>query len=169
MYQQIWRQNYSPLLKMKWKNLSNSKVSKFSVEASLRSSAKLEIMSQKLMELYEHQLFHGIKTKDEAKALWKAKINESGNPEASIWFGLETQDGILSCIYGSSYFNYDEQLRGHCSITGVILQWLSIPSVARNMVERKMPGTLYFLQFCLVFLSCFLEKNRRFSLKNLQF
>ena len=47
------------------------------------------------MELYEHQLFHGIKTKDEAKALWKAKINESGNPEASIWFGLETQDGIL--------------------------------------------------------------------------
>ena len=57
-------------------------------------------MSRKLKELYENPFFHGIKTKDEAEALWK----ESQNPEADLWFAMESKDQILTYIYqGSSH------------------------------------------------------------------
>ena len=83
------------------KNLSNHKVSKIFFAASLRSSEKLEMSPKSLCSLYEHPLFHGIKTKDEAEALWKAKIEESGNPEAHIWFLMERDNQFESVIYGS--------------------------------------------------------------------
>ena len=57
-------------------------------------------MSRKLKELYENPFFHGIKTKDEAEALWK----ESQNPEGYLWFAMESKDQILTYIYqGSSH------------------------------------------------------------------
>ena len=45
---------------------------------------------------------HGIKTKDEAEALWK----EAG--KEYIWFLMETVDHFESVIYGSSHRDSDE-------------------------------------------------------------
>ena len=56
-------------------------------------------MSLKL--LYDrNQFFHGIKTMDEARNIWRAEI-QSGKPEACIWFLLETQDELKFVICGS--------------------------------------------------------------------
>ena len=89
----------SSLLKIKWKNSSNPKVLKFLSQHNLKTQQKLD-MSRKLKELYENPFFHGIKTKDEAEALWK----ESQNPEADLWFAMESKDQILTYIYqGSSH------------------------------------------------------------------
>ena len=66
-------------------------------------------MSRKLKELYEHPFFHGIKTKDEAEALWK----ESQDPEAVnynccyVWFAMESKDRILTYIYQGPRHNPD--------------------------------------------------------------
>ena len=54
-----------------------------------------------LKSLYEHPFFHGILTISEAEALWKASVEESGNPEAYIWFLTEIDDHFESVIYGS--------------------------------------------------------------------
>ena len=57
-------------------------------------------MSLKL--LYDNPFFHGIKTKDEARNIWRAEI-QSGKPEACIWFLLETQDELKTVICGSRH------------------------------------------------------------------
>ena len=49
-----------------------------------------------------NKFFHGIKTMDEARNIWRTEI-QSGKPEACIWFLLETQDELQSCLYGNRY------------------------------------------------------------------
>ena len=102
---------------------------------------------RKLKDLYEYPYFHGIKTKDEAEALWKAKIEESGNPEAYIWFAMESQDRVFTtCLYGSRNDPWSDK-----PLTGQFLEiqygnsW-KIHSVGSSwtsdlfpMVERKNP------------------------------
>ena len=51
-------------------------------------------MSKKLKELYEHPLFHGIKTETEAYNLCKSSMEQSGKPHAVIFFLFETQDRL---------------------------------------------------------------------------
>ena len=78
------------------------------IQHNLKTQQKLD-MSRKLKELYEHPFFHGIKTKDEAEALWK----ESQDPEAVnynccyVWFAMESKDRILTYIYQGFRHNPD--------------------------------------------------------------
>jgi hypothetical protein len=129
-------------------------VSKISFAASLRSSAKLEMSrftQASLKSLYEHPLFHGIKTMDEAKALWKAKIEESGNPEAYIWFLMETEDQFESVIYLGSRHN-----SGNGSDEPVTDQFVETyephyPHYRHMVVERRNPHDLAQLARATIF------------------
>ena len=92
--------------------------------------------------LYEISFFHGIKTKDEAKALWKAKIEESGNPEAYIWFLMETEDRFDSVIYGSRHTTLTNepmtnQFVEHWHYTSAMVYWPPSSVSAQHMVERR--------------------------------
>ena len=42
--------------------------------------------SQKLKDLYANPFFHGIKTEEEAYNLCKANMEQSGKPNAAIFF-----------------------------------------------------------------------------------
>ena len=62
----------------------------------------------KLKKLYEHPMFHGIKTEAEAFDICKAEIEEFGKPgphtrldpkNTYIWFLLDTEDKLSSVIY----------------------------------------------------------------------
>ena len=55
--------------------------------------------SQDLKELYENPFFHGFKTEEEAYNLCKANLEQSGKPNAGIFFLLETQDRVSLKIY----------------------------------------------------------------------
>jgi hypothetical protein len=127
-------------------------VSKISFAASLRSSAKLEMSrftQASLKSLYEHPLFHGIKTMDEAKALWKAKIEESGNPEAYIWFLMETEDQFESVIYLGSRHN-----SGNGSdepVTDQFVKETYEPHYRHMVVERRNPHDLAQLARATIF------------------
>ena len=55
--------------------------------------------SRKLQEIYEHPLFHGIKTEAEAYNLCKDSMERSGKPHAAIFFLFETQDRLSPEIY----------------------------------------------------------------------
>ena len=95
---------------------TSSESVRIEIQHNLKTQQKLD-MSRKLKELYEDPFFHGIKTKDEAEALWK----ESQNPEAVnynccyVWFAMESQDRILTYIYQGSRHdpnNHFEPLTG---------------------------------------------------------
>lgn len=55
--------------------------------------------SKKLKELYEHPLFHGIKTEAEAYNLCRDSMERSGKPHAANFFLFETQDRLSPEIY----------------------------------------------------------------------
>ena len=69
------------------------------------SVPKLE-MSFYEMCYNEHKMFHGIKTEAEAYNICKAEMEQSGKPQVSIWFLIDTQDEFSSRIM--SYRRYSE-------------------------------------------------------------
>ena len=87
---------------------------------------------------------------DEAKALWKAKIEESGNPEAYIWFLMETEDQFESVIYLGSRHN-----SGNGSdepVTDQFVKETYEPHYRRHMVvERRNPHDLAQLARATIF------------------
>ena len=85
-----------------------------------------------LQALYEHPLFHGIKTKDEAEALWKAW--RVGNAEAYIWFLMERNGQFKSVVYGSRNMLSEPGTDQFAEQNPVFIQWPS--------VERRNPHDL---------------------------
>ena len=106
--------------------------------------------SKKLKELYEHPFFHGIKTEAEAYNLCKDSMEQSGKPDAAIFFLFETQDRLSPKIYlyeknsevpeRNIYGNFIEP---EMQFTGPEQSLIdSIPLVRKVMVERRTPQDL---------------------------
>ena len=64
------------------KLVKSQRVKFFSKAWTNLSSTKLAMMNGKLKKLYEHPLFHGIKTEAEAYDICKAEIQQFGKPGA---------------------------------------------------------------------------------------
>ena len=105
-------------------------------------------MSLKL--LYDNPFFHGIKTKDEARNIWRAEI-QSGKPEACIWFLLETQDELKSVICGSRHRSNqsDEPLFIYTDLENYQLPYYQSPYW--RMVKRRGPNKLAELTRATIF------------------
>ena len=134
---------------MKWKTCQIPRCQKifFKLEqtVALRSFAKLEML---LKSIYDnHPFFHGIKTKDEARNIWRAEI-QSGKPEAYIWFLLDTQDELKSVIYGSRHrSNYSDE-----PLTGQFLEhYPAYRPQSQHMVKRTNPHAMSELARATIF------------------
>ena len=104
-------------------------------------------MSLKL--LYDrNQFFHGIKTMDEARNIWRAEI-QSGKPVACIWFLLETQDELQSCLYGNCYrSNQSEEPR---LIFTELEDYPTYMNPSASFVKRRGPNKLAELSRATIF------------------
>ena len=102
-------------------------------------------MSQKLKELYEHPLFHGIKTEEEAYNLCKAYMEQPFKSFVNIFFLLETQEKLSLEIY--FYEKEKSEVSKWCPL--IVKEWYKDPHPSRsfgqhqnNFVERRNPQDL---------------------------
>ena len=126
-------------------NLTWNKLKGTSQTVALKSPRKLEMSLKFLYD--EHPLFHGIKTKEEARNIWRAEI-QSGKPEAYIWFLLDIQNELKSVIYGSRHSSRP--------LTGQILEWDYYPDYwlqtpYQHMVKRTNPHAMAELARATIF------------------
>ena len=107
--------------------------------------------SKKLKELYEHPLFHGIKTEAEAYNLCKDSMEQSGKPHAAIFFLFETQDRLSPEIYLNEKNSevperniYGNFIEPEMQFTGPekSLDQLDFALERKVMVERRTPQDL---------------------------
>ena len=88
--------------------------------------------SQKLKDLYANPFFHGIKTEEEAHDLCKAHMEQSGSPNAVIFFLLEAQGRLSLQNYYYEKNSEVSKWTGHVGLdTGFIAD-----------VERRTPQDL---------------------------
>ena len=135
-------------------NLTWNKLRGTSQTVALKSPRKLEMSLKFLYD--EHPLFHGIKTKDEARNIWRAEI-QSGKPEAYIWFLMDTQDEFKSVIYGSRHSSrnvgeLNQFIQSDEPLTGQFLEHdPAYKPQSQHMVERRNPHELSELARATIF------------------